>query len=138
LEDITAINTKVSAVFDSSNNDLVFQLRISDFVFPNSLMQEHFNENYLESEIYPESTFSGKVVSSKEGEGIVQGNLKIHGEINPIKVSGVMIKNKGSLNISAEFNIKLKDYDIKIPKIVMYKIAEEIDIAVNIQLKEVK
>ena len=138
MEDITAINTKVSAIFDSSTNDLVFQLRISDFIFPNSLMQEHFNENYLESDIYPESTFLGKVVNSAEERSTVVGNLKIHGEVNQIKVNGVMIKNNELLNISAKFKIKLKDYGIKIPKIVMYKIAEEIDIKVNIQLKQVK
>lgn len=138
MENIAAVNNKVSAVFDLTNHDLVFQLNVEDFIFRKPLMQEHFNENYLESDIYPESTFLGEVVNSTEGKGTVQGNLKIHGEVNQIKVEGVMIKNEGSLNISAEFNIKLKDYDIKIPKIVMYKIAEEIDIKVNIQLKEVK
>lgn len=138
LENIAAINNKVSAIFDSSTNDLAFQLRISDLVFPNSLMQEHFNENYLESDIYPESTFLGKVVNTAKDKWIVEGNLKIHGKINQIKVMGVVINKKGLINISAKFNIKLIDYGIKIPKIVMYKIAEEIDITVNIQLKEVK
>ena len=65
MEDISAINKKVSAVFDASTNDLVFQLRVSDFIFPKALMQEHFNENYLESDIYPKSTFLGKVVQNK-------------------------------------------------------------------------
>ena len=138
MEDIAAVNKKVSAVFDASNNNLVFQLKISDFIFQKALMQEHFNENYLESDIYPKSIFSGKVLKNQDGKAIVQGNLTIHGETNRVKVSGVMIQNKESVNIEAEFIIKLEDYNITVPKIVMYKIAEEIDIKVNIELKEIK
>ena len=138
MEDISAVNNKVSAVFDSSTRDLVFQLKISDFIFPKALMQEHFNENYLESDIYPNSTFSGKVVQNKNGKAIVNGDLTIHGKTNKIRLSGVLIQNQESIIISAEFEIKLEDYNIKIPRIVMYKIAEEIEIKVNIELKEVK
>jgi len=136
IEDISAQNNKVSAVYDSETNELVFQLNIIDFVFPNLLMQEHFNENYLESDIYPKSTFIGKVIS-QDGEGaIVEGNLTIHGKTNKIKVEGILKKHKKTVNISAEFIVRLEDYDIKIPTIVMYKIAKEIEVKVNIELKE--
>ena len=138
MEDIAAINKKVSAVFDASSNDLVFQLRISDFIFPKALMQEHFNENYLESDIYPTSTFVGKVLESKAGEVSVQGDLTIHGRTNRIKVHGFLLLNKELVNIESNFMIKLEDYDIAIPKIVMYKIADEIDIKVNIKLEKVQ
>jgi len=138
LEDITALNNNVSAVFDASTKNLVFQLKRGDFIFPKSLMQEHFNENYLESDIYPRSTFSGRVVHNKDGKAIVKGNLTLHGETNKIIVDGILTKNKESVFISAEFVLKLEDYNIKIPKIVMYKIAEEIDVKVNIELKERK
>ena len=138
IEDISAVNSKVSAVFDSRTGDLVFQLNITDFIFPIALMQEHFNENYLESDIYPTSTFSGKVVVSKNDTATVQGDLTIHGKTNKIKVIGSMIYNKGSIFISAAFSVMLEDYDIKIPKIVMYKIAEEIDVTVNIELEKIK
>ena len=138
MEDISAVNKKVSAVFDASNSDLVFQLKISEFIFPKALMQEHFNENYLESDIYPISTFTGILVENKDSKATVEGDLTIHGRTNRIKVDGVMIKNKNSAIISAEFAVKLKDYNIKIPTIVMYKIAEEIDVKVNIELREIK
>ena len=62
LENISAINNNVSAVYDSEKKQLVFQLNIRDFIFPKSLMQEHFNENYLESDIYPKASFNGLVV----------------------------------------------------------------------------
>jgi hypothetical protein len=138
VEDISAVNNKVSAVFDSSTSDLVFQMNILDFIFPKALMQEHFNENYLESDIYPSSTFSGKVVESKNGKATVHGDLTIHGETNRIKVNGSMIQNKESIIISASFSVMLEDYNIRIPKIVMYKIAEEIDVKVNIELEKIK
>ena len=101
-------------------------------------MQEHFNENYLESDIYPKSTFSGKVIQNKNGKATVQGDLTIHGKTKKIKVEGLMIQNKKSVVISAEFAVKLEDYNIKIPTIVMYKIAEEIAVKVTIELKETK
>lgn len=138
LEDISAVNKKVSAVFDLTNNDLVFQLKISDFIFPKALMQEHFNENYLESDIYPKSTFVGSVLENKNGQTTVVGDLKIHGVSNRVKVDGIMIHRKESVSISAQFAVSLEDYNIKIPKIVMYKVAEEIDVKVNIELKEIK
>ncbi len=138
LEDISAVNKNVSAAFDASTNNLVFQLQITDFIFPIALMQEHFNENYLESDIYPLSNFIGKVIDNDDGSTIVEGDLTIHGETNNIKVSGVLIQNKKSVFISAEFVVKLVDYNIKIPTIVMYKIAKEIDVRVNITLKQVE
>mgnify|MGYP001327402127 FL=1 len=138
IEDISAVNNKVSAVFDASTNDLVFQLNITDFKFPIALMQEHFNENYLESDLYPKSKFIGRVVNIMDEQATVSGDLTIHGITNSIKVVGSFIKSKNSVLINSQFIIKLKDYNIKIPKIVMYKIAEEIEVKVNIELIELK
>ena len=138
IEDISAINNKVSAVFDGSTNDLVFQLNITDFTFPIALMQEHFNENYLESDLYPKSKFIGRVVNIMDEQATVSGDLTIHGITNSINVVGSFIKIKNSVLINSQFIVKLKDYNIKIPKIVMYKIAEEIEVKVNIELIELK
>ena len=140
LEDISAINKKVSAVYDSESSNLVFQLIISDFVFPKSLMQEHFNENYLESDIYPNSTFQGKIIErhvQEKEDTRVEGNLTIHGITNKIIVEGQLLEKEGVVSIKAKFSIKLKDYNIKIPRLVMYNIAEEIEVMVNIQLKKI-
>jgi len=138
IEDISAVNNKVSAVFDASTNDLVFQLNITDFKFPIALMQEHFNENYLESDLYPKSKFIGRVVNIMDEKATVSGDLTIHGITNSVEVVGSFIKSKNLLLLNSQFIIKLKDYNIKIPKIVMYKIAEEIEVQVNIELIELK
>ena len=136
LEDISAINKKVSSVYDIETKDIVFQLKITDFIFPISLMQEHFNENYLESDIYPTSTFVGKVVKIENNIASVVGDLTIHGVTNKIEANGILQATSEKINISAKFNILLNDYDIDIPKIVMYKIAEEIEIDINIELNK--
>ena len=137
VEDISAINNKVSAVYDAKTKELVFQLNITDFIFPKSLMQEHFNENYMESDIFPTSTFVGKVVSHKNEVANVEGKLTIHGETNFINVAGNLLIHENTVYISAvKFIIKLKDYKIKVPRIVMYNIAEEIEIKVNIEMKK--
>lgn len=138
LEDISAINKKVSSVYDSKSNEIVFQLQIEDFIFPKPLMQEHFNENYLESDIFPRSLFVGKVIQNKNGRSIVVGELSMHGKTNRIKAEGSLKKEDDKVIISSEFIVKLEDYNIEIPKIVMYKIAEEIEIKVEIELKEIK
>jgi polyisoprenoid-binding protein YceI len=134
IEDIKAVNKKVSAAFDISNNDIVFQLYISDFNFRKKLMQTHFNENYLESDIFPKANFVGKVVALEEDSAIVRGLLTIHGVSKEIQANGMFIKNNNSIKISSEFNVKLEDYNVSIPTIVMYKIAEEILVNVVIKL----
>jgi polyisoprenoid-binding protein YceI len=134
IEDIKAVNKKVSAAFDVSNNDIVFQLYISDFNFRKKLMQTHFNENYLESDIFPKANFVGKVFALEDDSAIVRGLLTIHGVSKEIEANGMFIKNNNSIKISSEFNVKLEDYNVSIPTIVMYKIAEEILVNVVIKL----
>ena len=134
IEDIKAVNKKVSAAFDISNNDIVFQLYIRDFNFRKKLMQTHFNENYLESDIFPKANFIGKVFALEEDSAIVRGLLTIHGITKEIEANGIFIQNNNTIKISSEFKIKLEDYNVEIPTIVMYKIAEEILVDVEIEL----
>ena len=86
LEDIKAINKQVSCVLDKGTGEFAFQLPIKGFTFKNALMQEHFNESYLESDIYPKSVFKGKIIdwnaiqlSENPTEVIIEGELTIHG-----------------------------------------------------------
>ena len=87
MEDIKADNNQVASILDISTGEIAFQVLIKSFQFEKALMQEHFNENYLESEKFPRSTFSGKITNlsevnfSKSGkyEATVEGDLLIHG-----------------------------------------------------------
>src|SRR4051812_12446337 len=83
LENIEALNSKVSSILDTDNGDIVFSMLIKDFVFEKSLMQEHFNENYLESEKYPKSTFKGRIVDLADVKFDQEGkyNVMIQGDM---------------------------------------------------------
>ena len=123
-------------MYDDETKQLVFQLNISDFIFPKPLMQEHFNESYLESDKFPKASFSG-IIEEKNESIVATGTLKIHGESNKVEVTGSLKKTKNNVIINATFVIELTDYKIKIPKVVMYNIAEEIEVTVNAELKKI-
>lgn len=137
VEDIEATNKQIQSIFDAATGELAYIVKIKGFQFEKSLMQEHFNENYLESDKYPTATFEGKITDfSPEQPGKQQvtakGTLTIHGLSHPVEIPGVITKEGNMLKMNAEFPVKLADYDIEIPKIVFYNIAEVVDVTVNL------
>ena len=143
IEDIKAINNQVSCVLDRNNGQFAFQIPIKAFAFKNALMQEHFNESYLESDIYPKAVFKGKVLGwnnielSKDSlEVFIEGDLTMHGETNQIKQSGLMWLSSGSIRGECIFDVKLVDYNVKVPKIVSENIAEIIKVRVRVELNK--
>ena len=141
IENISAINEDVSAIIDSQTGGFAFRLKIKDFTFPNSLMQEHFNESYLESEKYPLSTFTGVIANfsdldlSTEQRFLVNGSLSIHGISKDAQMKATAQMKNDELHITSTFDVVLEDYAIDIPKIMMYKIAEVINVVVDIKLQ---
>jgi len=136
IEDIEAINTVVGSLFNAATGELVYIMKIRDFVFHKPLMREHFNEKYLESEKFPKSTFQGKITGFKPnvtGEQKVRavGKLNIHGVTRDIDVPGTAEMNNGKLAMKAKFMVKLQDYNIKIPTLVWQNIAEEVEVKVD-------
>ena len=101
-------------------------------------MEKHFNENYLESDLYPNAKFQGKVIENKNGNAEVNGKLTIHNKTNQVNVNGNLLLNHNTVTISSTFTVKLEDYNIKIPKILIYNIAEEIKVKVNIDLNIIR
>lgn len=145
LEEIEAVNNQVNCAFSAGSGDLVFKVLMKSFQFEKALMQEHFNENYVESDKYPNSVFKGKVVNFKNVdyktpgnyEVDIKGELTIHGETNPVNEKGTFtVRDDGSIDGFAVFFIKLDDYKIKIPKAVVENIAEEIEITVDLNLQK--
>jgi NTP pyrophosphatase (non-canonical NTP hydrolase) len=139
LEDITAINKKVKSAFNSESGQIVFSVPITAFVFDKSLMQEHFNEKYLESEKYPKATFQGTLsdyeVNQPNADVRAEGELEIHGVKNKIKVQGSLDFMNNGLKVYTVFIIRLADYKISIPKLMFQNIAEEIEVTVDIDYK---
>jgi polyisoprenoid-binding protein YceI len=137
IEDIEAKSDKASSVIDPSKNQLAFVVTNTSFVFPNSLMQEHFNDKYMESDKYPKSSFSGKINEpidwNVDGEykATVTGKLKIHGEETDRTIPATISIKEGKVSAKSEFMVKTADHKIEIPKLVWEKIAEELKVNVS-------
>ena len=143
LEDIEAINDQVTCVLDLETGEVAFRVPIRGFTFKNALMQEHFNENYLESEKYPYASFKGNIdawdsinLSNEPQKVTLMGMMNIHGVSREIKDTGMISKIDGQVRGSAKFNIIVADYEIKIPKIVRDNIAKIVEVTVNLNLKK--
>ena len=133
MEDIEAENEDATSIVDWDSKALVFVVPISSFQFEKKLMQEHFNENYLETDKYPKAFFKGKIVEWDEGQGSAKasGELEIHGVKQNVEMNGELKRTDKEMEISAVFNVRLEDYKIKIPKAVFYNIAEEVEVTVK-------
>jgi hypothetical protein len=138
LEDVKGENNQVYAVLDAGKKNLAFAALLKGFIFPKELMQEHFNENYVESDKYPKATFSGvytgDVPLDKDGvyKVNVKGNLTLHNVTRTIETPATLEVRAGHLLGVAEFKVKPEDFNISIPAVVRDKIDKEITVKVNI------
>jgi len=142
LEDITANSYQATALLKAGSGKLAYKIPIKSFEFEKALMQEHFNENYMQSDKFPEATFDGtitdnsKVNYKKSGtyKVTVSGKLTIHGVTKDVKVPGeIIVDTEGKkVTTNANFNIALKDYGIVNDKV--NKIADTIEIRVNTEI----
>ena len=136
LEDIEATNSQGQGVIDIKKGEFAFSIPIKSFQFEKSLMQEHFNENYMESEKYPKATFHGKMLNFSEEvtdwqEVEAEGELEIHGVKRKVKLPAQFLLNQeGKVSAKSSFKVKLKDHKIKVPRMLFQNIAEIIDVDV--------
>jgi polyisoprenoid-binding protein YceI len=138
IEDIEALNSQVAAIFDLSTGELAFSMLMKDFQFKNSLMQEHFNENYAESDKYPRARFTGTLLTRPDEMQLrngprlvyVDGVLTIHNVKRTVRVSGTLQLRGNDLVVTSKFAIAPADYKIKIPALVRNNIAKSIDVSV--------
>tara|TARA_B100001063_G_scaffold36480_1_gene29999 strand:+ start:72 stop:617 length:546 start_codon:yes stop_codon:yes gene_type:complete len=143
FEQIKAVNNVSTAIVDSSSGDIAILLFISAFDFEISLMQEHFNENYMDSSKYPKATFSGNIqnlsleeLSEVEKEHKIIGILTIRGIKKSITINCGLKKISNGLSMKTNFSVLASDFDIKIPKVVRNKISKEINITAEYDLFE--
>lgn len=139
LENIEAFNNEAGSVVDVKTGDIVFQVPIRSFKFEKALMQEHFNENYMESAKYPKAEYKGKITNlgsvnfAKDGTYDVQtaGKMTIHGVTKDVKIPGTITVKGNSITSSSKFKAKTADYKITIPKLMEGKIAKEVEVTIN-------
>ena len=145
LENIEAVNRQVNAAYDAGNGEFVFRVLIRSFQFEKALMQEHFNESYMESHKFPNATFRGTVESheqvptAKDGSYPVKvvGELTIKGIARPVEAVGTLQVSGGRVRAQSTFTILLADYGISIPAPVVRNIAREIEITVDVNMEKI-
>ena len=135
LEDIEAVSTmpkgSTYSAFNTSTGKLAFKIPIKSFRFANGLMEEHFNENYMESDKYPYASFKGILSTDNEYESAkAEGVFNIHGVEQQRGFVGAWIKSGEKRILKGEFIVQTKDHKIKIPKLLIKNIAEEIKVNV--------
>jgi len=139
MEDIEGHNRQAVSILDPTTGDLIFNLLVKSFEFKVALMQEHFNENYMESDKYPKSAFKGKITNldkinfTKDGiyQAEVSGDLTIHNTTKPVTTMGTIEVKGTSIVAKAKFTITPHDYDIDIPSVVENKIAKDVEINID-------
>jgi polyisoprenoid-binding protein YceI len=143
LEDIKATNTKTKVVMNHNTGDLLVSLDISEFEFRKALMKRHFNENYMESHLYPKAQFSGKILNYPTNgytQGLhqveVQGSLTIHGVTRNVATKASLLKKGNQLTGNTTFPVNVADYKIDIPKLLIRNIAETVEVTIKFTLTE--
>lgn len=142
FEEVDAKSNSVSCILDQSNGEIAALALIKSFKFKSPLMEEHFNENYMESSDYPKATFKGtilkfnaaKLSSAKEAYDM-EGNLTIHGVTKKIKAKITLNTVGKNINAVSSLVLKPQDYGIEIPAIVKNKIAEKVNVYINFVLE---
>ena len=140
---IEAKNQKVACILNADNGEVAASTLVRSFKFKEALVEEHFNENYMESHLYPKSQFKGKILNfnqinfSKDGSYNIQiaGDLTMHGEIHPLKTTGKLTVKSGTITASTEFLVSLEEYKIKVEEQYKDRINDQIKLTVHFDLK---
>lgn len=143
FEPVAALNKSTTAILDESTGEVAALVFIKAFDFDIALMQEHFNENYMDSDLYPKASFKGTILNFKElniGETAstctIKGSLNIKGKEKEIVSYGKIVFLNNTYKVSAKLVVKPEEFGIKVPKIIRKKIAETVTITLNYELVE--
>jgi polyisoprenoid-binding protein YceI len=142
FEEVAAKNNVVTAILNTENGEFAALALVKAFRFKNALMEEHFNENYAESDKYPKATFRGKIndfnhdnLSEAESSKTINGALTFHGITKDLKDISLTIKRvEGKILLSGSFKVLVSDFEIKIPKIVANKLSNEVKVDFSFEL----
>ena len=141
MEDIKADNDQVASFLNIQKGEIVASVLMKSFQFEKALMEEHFNENYVESDKFPKAKFSGTLENmsaidfTKDGKyaAMIEGELTLHGKTKPVQTRGELHIKGGIIVATSSFTINPEDFDIKIPGAVKDKIAKEIQVNVKFE-----
>lgn len=146
MEKIEAHSRSAVSVLDSETGQMEFSVLVKSFHFDKALMEEHFNENYMESPKFPKATFKGKIADiskvnfQKKGTYPVNvsGDLSMHGVTQKISTDGILSTDGTGVGCQSEFAVAIADYGIEVPAVVRESIAKNVTIKVSAQLQPLK
>lgn len=138
VENIQAINNQSFSIIDVNSGEIAVSILMRAFKFKKSLMHEHFNVSYIESDLYPKATFEGKIINFDSSEEqsqtrIIKGNFTLRGKTKPIEFKVQITKNNNIYSISGDLKVEVKDYDIKIHPLIEPNIAKTIKASFSFQ-----
>jgi hypothetical protein len=138
LENIEAHNYKGACIIEQQTGKVSFSVLMKGFEFAKGLMQDHFNENYVESDKYPKATFTGVIneklpLATEDGRHVwkVAGTMTLHGVTKPLQAEIKVSINKGVIMVETAFGLNIIEYGIKIPSIMAEKVNEKVQIIVS-------
>ena len=143
LENIEASNNSSYVVYDAASGKIEWSVLIKGFKFEKSLMQEHFNENYMESDKYPKAIFKGDVTNYEAANLAkddtypvsVNGQMTIHGITKPFSTRATIVVKSGNVHAESAFDIVIADFNIEVPKVVRDNIAKTVSVKVKADLQ---
>ena len=144
LEDITATSNGVQSILNTADKTVAFIISIRGFKFEKDLMQEHFNEKYLESDKYPNATYQGKINEtidlSKDGTytATSSGKITIHGVEKAITAPGNFTVKNGEITLESKFPLAVDDFKIEIPRLLGENIADTVAVTLNVTYQPYK
>ena len=146
VEKIEGVNKATACLLDTRTGSMDFIVQIKSFVFEKQLMQEHFNENYLESDKFPKANFKGVITNhtainfTKDGDynAEVVGKMTLHGVTKDVKFAGKISVKGGKVIITSSQMLLLQDYKIAVPNAVKDKVSKDVKITVNTTLELMK
>ena len=142
FEEVKAKNSAVTCIINTTNGEIAALALIKGFRFKISLMEEHFNENYIESSIYPKATFKGKIeefdynkLGSSSKEYVIKGELELRGKKKTISIKSNIKKVGEIVSMTSDFIINTEDFDIKIPSLMSKKLTKDVKVNLSFDLK---
>jgi len=136
VENIQATNNQALSLFNPRTNEIAVSILMRAFVFKKSLMHEHFNESYIESDLYPKATFTGEVVDfdptiEAAQTRIIKGDFTLKSKTRPIEIKAKITRTNNGYTIEGNLNVSIDDYDINVPALLSPNIAKSIEVSFN-------
>ncbi len=142
FEEVKATNKLSGCVLNTKTGEIVGLLMMKGFKFKSALMEEHFNENYMESDKYPKGIFKGKIqsfnlenLSSNSQDFTINGTMEIHGKSKEISIIAKISRKDNTISLSSNFNLNTDDFGIDLPVLVRSKVAKKVNVQIDYLLK---